>query len=38
MTERYDFLNVKFTKMLSFFTVGEAYGLIYPRPSGEHFD
>ena len=31
----YDFPNVKFTKMLSFFSVVEAYGLIYPCPSGE---
>ena len=35
MTERYDFCNDKFTKMLRFFSVVEAYGLIYPRPSGE---
>ena len=37
MTERYDFFfNVKFTKMLSFFLVVEAFGLIYSRPSGEN--
>ena len=32
MTERY---NDKFTKMLRFFSVVEAYGLIYNRPWGE---
>ena len=36
MTEWYDFPNVKFTKMFSFFSVIEAYGLIYPGPSGEN--
>ena len=36
MTEWYDFANVKFPRMLSFFSVVEAYGLIYPRPSGEN--
>ena len=36
MTEWYDFANVKSTKMLSFFSVVEAYGLIYPRPLGEN--
>ena len=36
MTEWYDFPNVKSTKMLSFFSVVEAYGLIYPRPLGEN--
>ena len=36
MTEWYDFPNVKFTKMSGFFSVVEAYVLIYPRPSGEN--
>ena len=36
MTEWCDFPNVKFTKMLSFFSVVEAYDLIYPRPLGEN--
>ena len=36
MTEWYDFSNDKFTKMLRFFSVVEAYGLIYPRSSGEN--
>ena len=36
MTERYDFPNDKFTKMSRLFSVVEAYGLIYPRPSGEN--
>ena len=36
MTERYDFPNDKFTKMLRFFSVVEACGLIYRRPSGEN--
>ena len=36
MTERYDFPNDKFTKMLHFFLVVEACCLIYPRPSGEN--
>ena len=35
-TEWYDFPNVKSTKMLSFLSVVEAYGLIYPRPLGEN--
>ena len=34
MTEWYYFFNAKSSKMLSFFPVAEAYGLIYPRPSG----
>ena len=33
----YDFSNVKSSKMLSFYSVAEAHGLIYPRPSGENF-
>ena len=37
MTGWYDFSNVKSSKMLSFYSVAEAYGLIYPRPSGENF-
>ena len=37
MTEWYDFSNVKSSKMLSFDPVAEAYGLIYPRFSGENF-
>ena len=36
MTEGYDFSNDKFTEMLRFFSVVEAYDLIYPRPSGEN--
>ena len=36
MTEWYDVSNDKFTKMLRFFSVVEAYSLIYPRPSGEN--
>ena len=36
MTERYDLPNVKFTKMLSFFSVVEGYSLIYPRPLGKN--
>ena len=32
MTERYDFPNDKFTKMLRLFSVVEAYGLICPSP------
>ena len=36
MTERYDFPNDKFTKLLCLFSVVEAYGLIYPSPSGEN--
>ena len=36
MTERYDFPNDKFTKMLRFFSLGEDFGLIYPRPSGKN--
>ena len=36
MTEQYDFSNDKFTKMLGFFSIVEAYGLIYPGPSGEN--
>ena len=35
MTERYDFSNDKFTKMLRFLWVVEACDLIYPRRSGE---
>ena len=37
MTGRYDFSNVKFSKMLSFDAVAEAHGLIYPPLSGENF-
>ena len=37
MTEWYDFSNVKSSKMLSFDSVAEAHGLIYPRPLGENF-
>ena len=37
MTGWYDFSDVKYFKMLSFNSVGEADGLIYPRPSGENF-
>ena len=33
----YDFPNVKFSKMLSFYPVAEAHGLIYSRPAGENF-
>ena len=36
MTEWHDFPNVKSFKMLSFSQVVEAYGLIYPCPSGEN--
>ena len=35
-TEWYDFSNVKSSKMLSFDSVAEAYGLIYPRPWGKN--
>ena len=34
MTGWYDFSNVKSSKMLSFYSVAEAPGLIYPRPFG----
>ena len=37
MTGWYDFSNVKSSEMLSFYSVAEAHGLIYPRPSGENF-
>ena len=37
MTEWYNFSNVKSSKMLSFDSVAEAYGLIYPRLFGENF-
>ena len=37
MTGWYHFSNVKPSKMLSFYSVAEAHGLIYPRPSGENF-
>ena len=37
MTGWYDFSNVKSSKMLSFYSVAEAHGLIYPRPSGRNF-
>ena len=30
-------ISVKSSKLLTFFSVAEAYGLIYPRPSGENF-
>ena len=30
-------INIKSSKILSFDTVAEAYGLIYPRPSGKKF-
>ena len=33
----YAFTNVKLSKMLRFFSVAEAHGLIYPRPLGENF-
>ena len=33
MTGWYDFPDVKSSKMLSFYSVAEALGLIYPRPS-----
>ena len=33
----YDFSNVKSSKMLSFDSIAEAQGLIYPSPSGENF-
>ena len=36
MTEWYDFPNVNFTKILSLFSVVDAYGLIYPRLLGEN--
>ena len=36
MTEWYDFPTLSLLKMLSFFSVVEAYGLIYPRPSCEN--
>ena len=36
MTEWYDFLKVKFTKMLRFFSVVEVHGLIYRRPLGQN--
>ena len=36
-TEWCEFSNVKSSKMLSFHSVTEAHGLIYPRPSGKHF-
>ena len=32
----YDFSDVKLTKMLAFFSVGEAHDLIYSRPLGEN--
>ena len=37
MTGWCDFSNVKSSKLLSFDSVAEAPGLIYPRPSGEYF-
>ena len=37
MTGEYDF-SVKLNKMLRFFSVAEAHGLIYPPPSGENFN
>ena len=37
MTERYDFPNDKFTKLLRFFSVVEAYVLICPRHFGRKF-
>ena len=36
MAERYDFSNDKVTGMLRFFSVVEAKGMIYPRPSGKN--
>ena len=36
-TEWYGFSNVKFSKMLSFDLVAEAYGMTYSRPLGENF-
>ena len=35
MTGWYDFSNVKSSKMLSFYSVAEAHGLIYPSPSAK---
>ena len=32
MTGRYEFSNVKLSKMLCFFSVAEAHSLIYSRP------
>ena len=37
VTGWHDFSNVKFSKMLSFDSVVEAHGPIYPCPSGENF-
>ena len=37
MTGRYEFCNVKLSKMLHLFSVAEAHGLIYPRPLGDNF-
>ena len=37
MTGWYDFSDVKSSKLLSFNSVAEADGLIYPRPFGENF-
>ena len=37
MIEWCDFSNVKSSRMLSFDSVTEAYGLIYPRPSVKNF-
>ena len=36
-TGQYAFSNIKIPKKLSFFSVAEAHGLIYPRPLGENF-
>ena len=36
-TEWFDFSNVERSKMLSFLSVAEAYGLIYPCSLGESF-
>ena len=37
MTKWHNFSNVKSSKILNFDSVAEAYGLIYPRPSGKNF-
>ena len=37
MTEWYHFSDFKSSKMLSFDSITEAYGLIYPPPLGENF-
>ena len=37
MTGWYDFSNIKSSKMLSFDSVAETNGLIYPRPWDKNF-